>query len=32
MSTTDLQKCLEKRGAKADLLEKGQKIAAEVGR
>jgi len=32
MSTTDVQKCPEKKEAKADLLEAGQKIAVEVGR
>ena len=32
MNTTDIKKCPEKKEAKADLLETGQKIAVEVGR
>jgi len=32
MSTTVIKKCPEKKEAKPDLLETGQKIAGEVGR
>ena len=32
MSTTDVHKCPEKKGAKTNLLETGERITVEVGR